>query len=155
MGGLAALAIVGGVIADVMLTQAASAVAPVERGATGEIAGIRAVAGLCLRDPVDAAPTVGTVTAVECEEPHRAETVAQLAFGGDAWPGGAVAADALDFCAERVNRIVPPDGVDGLEWRVWAPTEGTWAAGDRAAVCVVSAPVALTGSLEAGTAAPA
>jgi len=156
VGGAAALAIGGGVAADVVLQARAGALAPVERGATGSLNSVQVVAGLCLTEPVDEAAVVGAVTAVPCADAHATESVAQLDLPGDEWPGAhAVARDATAFCAAQVARIVPADLADGIAWRVWAPSRPSWEAGDRTAVCVVSTAEPVTGSIEAGTAAPA
>ncbi|MDN4475990.1 septum formation family protein [Demequina sp. SYSU T00192] len=156
VGGAAAVAIAGGVIADVALESRAAALAPAHRGDTGGLGSIAVVAGLCLEEPPAAGPSVGRVTAVACAAPHLAETVADLAFTEDAWPGADVIAErALEHCAARVARLVPDHLADGLEWRVWAPSASTWDAGDRRAVCVVASEDPLVGSLERGDAARA
>ena len=152
VGGAAALAIGGGVIADLALTADSARRQPVERGFTGGLEGVQAVAGLCLIDAPEGA-SVGALTAVACAEPHRAETLAELALSGS-WPGDdAVARQATDFCAAQVAKAVPAALAPELRWRVWAPTARTWAQGDRTALCVVVADRDLTGSVEAGTAA--
>lgn len=152
VGGAAAVAFAGGVIADVALTARQGSLAPVERGFTGRLEGIQAVAGLCLTE-VPEGPSVGTLTAVPCAEPHRAETIAALTLDGS-WPGDdALVAQATEFCAAQVARAVPAQLRDAVTWRAWVPTQRTWAAGDRSALCVVVADRDLTGSIEAGTAA--
>ncbi len=156
MGGAAAVAIVGGVVADVALEAHARTVEPAQRGATGGLKPVAVVAGLCLRDAPAGGPSAGRVTAVPCAEPHRAETVADHTFTDASWPGAdAVAAAALDFCAARVARIVPEELAADLAWRAWVPSAETWDDGDRLAVCVVTSERPLVGSLERGDAAPA
>ncbi|WP_062467330.1 septum formation family protein [Demequina maris] len=156
VGGAAAVAIVGGVVADVALEAHARTVEPAQRGATGGLKPVAVVAGLCLRDAPAGGPSAGRVTAVPCAEPHRAETVADHTFTDASWPGAdAVAAAALDFCAARVARIVPEELAADLAWRAWVPSAETWDDGDRLAVCVVTSERPLVGSLERGDAAPA
>ncbi|WP_062313233.1 septum formation family protein [Demequina rhizosphaerae] len=156
VGGAAAVAIAGGVIADVALEARARTVEPAQRGDTGALASVAVVAGLCLAEAPADGPTAGRVTAVRCAEPHRAETVADHTFADGAWPGAdAIAEESLAFCAARVARVVPADLAADLGWRVWAPSRETWAAGDRLAVCVVTSATPLVGSLERGDAAPA
>ncbi|WP_062389493.1 septum formation family protein [Demequina iriomotensis] len=154
VGGAAALAIGAGVLADVVLESQARGLEPAERGATGRLSSVRLVAGLCLADAPPAGDAAGDVTAVACDAPHHAESIAAYSFASDAWPGDdAVAATALDFCAAQVARLTPDALAPGLDWRVWAPSLETWERGDRTAVCLVTAQAALTGSLERGDAA--
>ncbi|WP_062304158.1 septum formation family protein [Demequina subtropica] len=153
VGGAAALAIAGGVVADVTLEASARAIEPAQRGDTGRMAAVAVVPGICLEDLPAVSEPAGSVTAVACDEPHLAEAVAERTFTEEAWPGDdAVAAAMLDFCPGRVARIVPAALADGLSWRAWAPSEASWKAGDRTGVCVVTAGSPLTGSLERGTA---
>lgn len=154
VGGAAALAIGGGVIADLALSARQSSLDPVARGYTGELEGIQAVAGLCLID-APAGESVGSLISVPCADPHRAEVIAELDLGAS-WSGDdAVASQATEFCGAQVARTVGPELAGSVRWRTWAPTERTWAAGDRTALCVVIADVDVTGSFEAGTAVAA
>ncbi|MFP5360048.1 MAG: septum formation family protein [Actinomycetes bacterium] len=162
IGGATALAIAGGVVADIALEAGARSIEPVQRGATGAVSGMAVVEGLCLEDVPGDGATVGEVTAVPCAEPHRAETIAALTFTESEWIGsGAIATRSQEFCAGRVALLreqaddAAAGVVDGLAWRVWAPSRETWEAGDRTAVCVVTSAQAWTGSFEGGTASPA
>ncbi|BDZ62244.1 hypothetical protein Lsed01_01085 [Demequina sediminis] len=161
LGGATALAIAGGVVADVVLEAGARSIEPVQRGATGAVSGMAVVEGLCLEDVPGDGATVGEVMAVPCAEPHRAETIAALTFTEPEWIGaGTIATRSQEFCAGRVALLreeaddAAAGVVDGLAWRVWAPSRETWEAGDRTAVCVVTSAQAWTGSFEAGTASP-
>ncbi|MDN4491661.1 septum formation family protein [Demequina sp. SYSU T00068] len=152
VGGAAAVAIGGGVVADLALTAHQRSLEPVARGYAGGLEGIQAVAGLCLVDAPEG-ESVDSLIAVACADPHRAEVVAELRLGG-AWSGDdALARQAEDFCSVQVARLVSGELAEGARWRVWVPTERTWAAGDRAALCVVVTDRDVTGSFEAGTAA--
>ena len=156
IGGVTAVAIVGGIVADLSFEAQARALEPAQRGDTGRLRSIQVVAGLCLAGAPRDADTVGGVTAVPCAEPHTMEAIAERRFADDEWPGeAAVAARSLEACAAQVARIVPSDLASGTSWRVWAPSRATWEAGDRTAVCVVVSDRPLIGSVEAGTAAPA
>ncbi len=153
VGGAALVAIVGGVITDLVLTAQGDSREAVERSHVGSLHSVQAVAGLCLEDVPEAAGDVGGLTSVPCDTPHRAEIIASTKTGALSWPGNdALAAEATEFCAAQVARIVPADLADALRWRAWTPTDRTWAVDDRTLLCVVVASEPLAGSVEAGTA---
>ena len=157
VGGLALLAVAGGIGWDVTSTARERATEPAQRGDTGDLNGVQVVAGMCLADVDPDATTVGRVTAVPCGEPHRAEAIAAYVFPESPWPGSErVARGATDFCAVQVGRAFDAVDVDvDADWTVWTPSQDTWAAGDRSALCIVTSTTDLTGSFEEGTVAPA
>ena len=123
-----------------------------------EINAIQAEPGVCLSDlPEDG--DVSTVTALPCSVEHRAEVVTSYVFEGD-WPGSAqVQADALSFCGgfiqpgfEAGAMFQPGDWDAGLRWVAWVPTEDSWSAGEKEAVCIVYRDADLRGSFVHGTA---
>jgi hypothetical protein len=104
--------------------------------------------GHCLADlPDDDA--VGRVPVVPCDEEHSAQVVSEFRFDPDAvWPGqddaDALVAAGCELSAEETEA--------GLTAVTWAPTEGTWADGDRTGLCVAHRDAPFTGSLLDGTA---
>lgn len=152
---IALLAVGAGIAWDVTSTARQRAVEPAQRGDTGDLNGVQVVAGMCLADVDPEATTVGRVTAVPCADPHRAEAIAAYVFEESPWPGSErVAREATDFCAVQVGRAFEAASVEA-GWTVWTPSQDTWAAGDRSALCIVTSSVDLVGSFEEGTAAPA
>jgi hypothetical protein len=114
---------------------------------------IQAKAGTCL-EKLPANGNVGTVSAIPCSVPHRAEVVADYAFTGDKWPGrDAAASTLLAFCGSFVqpgysdsSMFTTTDWTDGLRWVAWAPTDRSWASNQRTGVCVVYRDGPITGS---------
>lgn len=94
---------------------------------------------------------------IECDEPHQAEVVAVEdleAASDDAFPGDeARDASAQELCTPIVESFLGGPLAESSLLLLWlAPTEETWADGDREVVCVIAAPdgETLTGSA-AGT----
>lgn len=104
--------------------------------------------GHCLADlPPDGA--VGQVQVVPCDRPHAAQVVSEFRFAPDAvWPGqpdaDALVAAGCELSADEVEA--------GLDAVTWAPTEESWADGDRTGLCVAHRGTAFTGSLLDGSA---
>lgn len=136
--------IVAGSVWAFMLDQVAHNLTPASVGTTGRLHSAQVVSGMCLERLGDSA---GTVTAVECAEPHRAEAVSAHRFTDSAWPGDAdVARRALAHCAGQLAPGGPlAAAADGRSWVAWVPSEGTWAGGDRTALCIVTADEPWTG----------
>jgi hypothetical protein len=106
------------------------------------------ITGHCLAElPDDDA--VGRVPLVPCDEPHAAQVVSEFRFEPDAvWPGQDDA-DALVAAGCELSTAEIDAGLDAV---TWAPTEGTWADGDRTGLCVAHRDAPFTGSLLDGSA---
>ena len=104
--------------------------------------------GHCLADlPQDG--DVGRVQVVPCDEPHPAQVVSEFRFSPDAvWPGQR---DADALVAAGCELSVAEDEA-GLAAVTWAPTEESWADGDRTGLCVAHRDTPFTGSLLDGSA---
>jgi len=90
------------------------------------------------------------VRVVDCAEPHDAEVFASFVLTEPAYDRDAIGASATIGCEEAFGAFV------GLEFeaselglRYVAPSEATWAQGDREVLCVVFDPAGTTaGTLE-------
>ena len=131
LGVVATLALAAG-ITVVALTAAATRPLPPDVGSARDAHAQQLVTGNCLaRLPSDG--HVDTVRVVPCADEHAAQVVTVYEFSGDAvWPGQ-LAADA------RVARscVLDQDELDaGVTTASWAPTERSWARGDRIGLCL-------------------
>lgn len=102
--------------------------------------------GHCIVDvPEDG--SVGSVTLVPCSAPHEAEVVGMHRLEGDDWPGQEAVDDEVTAWCEMDSSAVEL----GFQGVVWAPSESSWAQGDRTGVCIAWHPDGrVTGSLEDG-----
>lgn len=130
--------IVGGIAVQVGLTARESRLTPAAPDATGRLHSAQIVSGMCIQNLGDEA---GVVWVVSCDTDHDAQVVSTYKFSGDGFPGDdAVASAALDYCASQLTAGAPlADSARGREWVAWVPSEGTWKAGDRSALCIVTA----------------
>nr|WP_277344708.1 DUF4190 domain-containing protein [Cellulomonas sp. IC4_254] len=150
LGAVATLAWVP-LIAVLVGSAVASRPLPADVPAPVDAHAVQLVPGSCLAEVPEDGP-VDRVRVVPCADPHAAQVLSSYAFepGAD-WPGAAeasarVAASCTLTAAERDQ---------GTRMLAWAPTEASWARGDRAGLCVAVPPAPVTGSLLDGTAAPA
>lgn len=136
--------IIAGSAWAIALERQAASLEPAAAGATGTLHSAQVVSGMCMESLGEEA---GTVRVVPCGEPHRAEAVTGYTFTNDAWPGDSeVASRALDYCASQLGPDSPLAAAsDGRDWVAWVPSEATWAAGDRTALCIVTATDSWTG----------
>lgn len=111
---------------------------------------VQLVLGSCVAELPDDG-VVRQVQAVPCAAEHEAQVVGRTDAAPDAvWPGEQAA-------AARVARTCGPDLLgpaareagagDGLRFVVWAPSEDSWADGDRAGLCLAASDAPRTGSL--------
>jgi hypothetical protein len=105
--------------------------------------------GACILDDSSAA-TVSSVEVVDCTSSHDAEVFASIVLADGSFPGAdAVAQMSIDQCAVQFAAFVGIAFANSeLTYEYYAPSETTWAAGDRAVLCLVrdsAGPV--TGSL--------
>ncbi|NMR19672.1 hypothetical protein HIR71_05440 [Cellulomonas fimi] len=129
-----------------------------------QLAGLAQPLGLDVAEPVDARARqlvtghcvgalppdgeIDVVQVVPCGEPHAAQVVSEYRFAADArWPGQ-VAADRRVAVGCEVTDAEADAGVTAL---VWAPTEDSWARGDRTGLCLLRTPDPVTGSFLDGT----
>jgi len=94
--------------------------------------------GHCLKAlPPDG--TVGSVVVVPCSTGHRAEVIAQVWLGDepdDARPSSTSMASTVESACAQVPVVhVPADA----RYVAWLPSDGSWDAGDRRALCLVTA----------------
>ncbi|GAA1719493.1 hypothetical protein GCM10009809_14120 [Isoptericola hypogeus] len=113
-----------------------------------EVNAVQLVLGSCVADlPADG--PVGRVLVVPCTDRHEAQVVGRSdAEPGAVWPGADdAAAGSARTCGPA---LLGPEGreeADALRFVVWAPTEASWEAGDRAGLCLAAATSARSGSL--------
>jgi hypothetical protein len=111
------------------------------------------VVGDCLDDALIAADTgseVETLPTVPCDQPHDSEVIASLELTGTAYPGvEAIAAEADAGCIAALEQRVGASYLDTrYDVSYYAPTELSWADGDREVLCVAYDPAGpLTGPL--------
>ncbi len=99
---------------------------------TGDLDPLAVVPGMCLEDVGDDGPVGGT-SVVPCDEPHKAEVFTSFVYTAAKYPGDSDTIDeALSTCATRLEGLLPQDA----SWVAWAPSEASWARGDRTAMCV-------------------
>jgi hypothetical protein len=131
LGALATLALVGAAVLGT-LTWTGSRPLPTDVDHARRAHAQQLVTGNCLASlPADG--RVGTVRVVPCAEPHTAQVVTIYEFTHEAvWPGQR-AADS------RVARSCVLDQAEldaGVTAATWAPTEQSWARGDRIGLCL-------------------
>lgn len=150
LGAVATLAWVP-LIAVLVGSAVASRPLPADVPAPVDAHAVQLVPGSCLAEVPEDGP-VDRVRVVPCADPHAAQVLSSYAFepGAD-WPGATeasarVAASCTLTAAERDQ---------GTRMLAWAPTEASWARGDRTGLCVAVPPTPVTGSLLDGSAAPA
>ncbi|WP_062137587.1 septum formation family protein [Demequina aestuarii] len=103
-----------------------------EIGATGDLHPLQMVPGMCL-DGVGDDGAVGGAAVVPCDAPHGAEVFTSVTFSVARFPGhDQIEAEALTLCGDRIDGLVP----EGSSWVAWAPSESSWARGDRVALCI-------------------
>ncbi|MBO3085138.1 septum formation family protein [Cellulomonas sp. zg-ZUI188] len=142
--GTVALAVVG---TAAVLTWRGTQPLPADLSAPRDAHAQQLVTGSCVQTlPADG--SVGTVRVVPCADPHQAQVITEFLFAQDAvWPGQQ-AADA------RVARACVLDDTEvaaGVRTVTWAPTERSWADGDRVGLCLAFVDGQVTGSFLDGT----
>lgn len=111
------------------------------------------VVGDCLDDgdvAAEAGTEVQTLPTVPCDEPHDSEVIASITLRGTAYPGeSAITAEADRACIEALERLVQQPYLETpYDVSYYAPTELSWAGGDREVLCVAYDPAGpLTGPL--------
>ncbi|MFF1530150.1 DUF4190 domain-containing protein [Cellulomonas sp. NPDC058312] len=138
-----------GVLAWAALTAVGVGTALATRPLPGDVAepvdarAVQLVTGSCVAElPADG--PVDRVRVVPCADVHGAQVVTAYTFADDLpWPGqdraSATVAAACDLTAAEQER--------GLHAVAWAPTERSWASGDRGGLCLAVLPEPGTGSL--------
>ncbi len=94
---------------------------------------------------------ISQVSAVPCSEEHSDEVFASDQMTGEDYPGDEAVADFADeVCVMAFEEFVGTPWSDSeLDYGFLAPTESSWAEGDREVLCIVGDPESdLTGSLE-------
>jgi hypothetical protein len=135
LGALETLALlVGAVLLGISWLQ--SRPLPADVSAPRDANAVQLVVGNCLADlPPDG--DVETVRVVPCADPHAARIASSYTFAPAAvWPGQGDA-DAL----VARSCVLTADEQDlGATVVTWAPTEQSWARGDRTGLCLVVTP---------------
>lgn len=142
LGLVGTLALVAAVTAGV-LTAVATRPLPADVSSARTAHAQQLVTGNCL-ETLPADGRVESVRVVPCADPHEAQVVTVYEFSDDAvWPGQRVA-------DSRVARSCVLDQAEldaGVTPATWAPTERSWARGDRVGLCLaVVAGGGVTGS---------
>ncbi len=108
-------------------------------------------AGTCFNDAGSLGS--GTVTAVDCTEEHRFETIGSVVLAAGEYPGEqAGAEEAFDICLGAFEQYVGANYATSIWWLDAAPpSESRWDGGDRVAHCYVyqlsgEEPIFVTGS---------
>ena len=107
-------------------------------------------AGMCILDESSAA-TVSSVEVVDCTDEHDAEVFARIVLADGTFPGpDALSQTAIDQCAVQFANFIGVAFANSvLTYEYYAPSETTWAAGDREVLCLVRDPAGpVTGSLQ-------
>lgn len=132
------------------LTASRSRPLPADVTAPTRAYAVQLVTGSCLADlPPDG--DVDRVDVVPCADPHAAQVVAQYAFDPAAvWPGQP---DAHRRVA-RACVLSDAEVAAGVRVVTWAPSQESWARGDRDGLCLAVPPQPVTGSFVDGTATP-
>jgi hypothetical protein len=155
--GLARIGVALGVVGTLVLVGAGVGTALTARTLRPLVADVTApreaharqlVTGSCL-DPLPTGEEVDTVRVVPCSDPHAAQVVTEYAFEGTAvWPGQA----AADARVAASCDLTPAERDAGVRAVAWAPTEESWAHGDRLGLCLATTDAGrLTGSFLDGT----
>lgn len=99
------------------------------------------VVGTCILDD-SSASTVTSVQSVDCADPHDAEVFASILLADGDFPGAETVAQAgIDQCAQQFAAFIGiPFASSTLTYEYYAPSAETWAAGDRALLCLVRDP---------------
>ncbi len=101
--------------------------------------------GDCLDDAlvaVDAGAEVQSLPTVPCDGPHDSEVIASITLTGTTYPGAeAIAAEADLGCIAALERLVQESYLETpYDVSYYAPTESSWAEGDREVLCVAYDP---------------
>ncbi|MDN4480399.1 septum formation family protein [Demequina muriae] len=128
----AGLALLVGISWSAALAWSDRELATADIGATGDLHPLQLVPGMCL-DGVGDDGAVGDAAVVPCDAPHRAEVFTSVMFSVAKFPGeDEIGAESLELCGDRIEGLLP----DGSSWVAWAPSEASWARGDRVALCI-------------------
>lgn len=93
---------------------------------------------------------VSTIRAIPCAEEHTDEIMAAVELSDDEYPGAVAIQDYADeTCYAEFEQFVGRPWNDSqLDYGFLAPTEDSWAEGDRQILCTVGDPnMAVTGTL--------
>lgn len=147
LGVLGTLVLVG-VLVGTALTARNQRPLPPDVTAPREAHARQLVTGSCL-DPLPTGADVDAVRVVPCSDPHAAQVVTEYAFDDAAvWPGQA----AADARVAASCDLTPTERDAGVRAIAWAPTEASWARGDRLGLCLATTDAGkLTGSFLDGT----
>lgn len=141
----------GALIAVLVGSALASRALPPDVAAPVDAHAVQLVPGSCLAEVPDDGP-VDRVRVVPCADPHAAQVLSSYAFEpGAGWPGAAEASARVEASCD----LTAAERDQGTRMLAWAPTEASWARGDRTGLCVAVPPAPVTGSLLDGSAAPA
>jgi hypothetical protein len=124
-------------------TALASRPLPADVASPQDAHAVQLVTGNCLAGlPADG--TVDRVRVVPCADEHAAQVVTSYEFDAAApWPGAQAASDRVAAACDLTEQ----EQADGLRMVAWAPTERSWAGGDRTGLCLAVPPTPGTGSL--------
>ena len=106
----------------------------------GDTSAFDVTVGDCINDAeATAADEVSNVTVVECTEPHDYEAYETITMTEDEFPGETgVSSAADDGCYAAFEEFVGISYDDSLlTFTYFAPTEGSWADGDKEILCMV------------------
>ena len=94
--------------------------------------------GDCFDDP-DAFGDVAELTFVSCDEPHDNEAYHVFDLADGEFPGDDAIDDLVfEECIDAFERYVTAEYVDSrLDVSYFAPTQESWAAGDREIICIL------------------
>jgi len=131
LGALATLGLVAGVGVSI-LTGVAARPLPADVRTPRDAHAQQLVTGNCL-DPLPTDGQVDTVHVVPCADPHTAQVVTAYAFDDDTlWPGQ----ENADARVARSCVIEQAELDAGVSAVTWAPTQESWARGDRTGLCL-------------------
>ncbi len=124
-----------------------------EAGGTGEVTFEDVRLGDCTAEIPEGVTL--TVRVLPCGEPHEGEVYATFELSGDDYPGSEeVERFSLGGCQREAVAALPPDDETLYDLVYLAPSDQTWARGDRTVSCILSDPTGepLVGSVVKGTA---
>lgn len=117
---------------------------PADVDAPRTVNAVQVTTGNCIDQLPANGQEITGVPVVPCSATHHAQAVGSTTLPDGAFPG----AERVVKLASRACQVATGTALpEGAETVVWAPTEASWAEGDRTGLCLVSSGDPLTTSL--------
>jgi hypothetical protein len=130
------------VVTVLVATSIATRPLPAEIADARDAHAVQLVTGSCVAE-LPTGAEVDRVRVVPCAQDHLAQVITEYTFDDRTWPGAEAALDRTSAACSLTDQ----ERADGLRLVAWAPTEHSWAGGDRTGLCLAVHPAPVTGSM--------